>query len=53
MLHVIGAFFGLDKHIVDVNLHGLAHQWSKYLGHQPLVGRSNILQAKRHYIVAI
>ena len=40
MLHVIEAFFGFDKHIVDVDFHGLAHQWSKYLGHQPLIDRS-------------
>ena len=53
VLRVIGAFFGFDKHIIDVDFHGLAHQWSKYLGHQPLIGRFGILQAKRHYIVAV
>ena len=50
---MIGAFFGFDKHIVDVDFHGLAHQWTKYLGHQPVIGRSDILQTKRHYIVVI
>ena len=53
MLCVIEAFFEFDKHIVDVDFHGLAHQWLKYLGHQPLIGRFDILQAKRHYIVAV
>ena len=28
MFRVIGAFFEFDKHIVDVDFHGLAHQWS-------------------------
>ena len=50
---MIEAFFGLAKNIVDVDLHGFAHQWSKYFGHQPLIGCSDILQAKRHYIVAV
>ena len=53
MLLVIGAFFGLDKHIVDIDLHGLAYQRSKYLGHRPLISRSNVFQAKRHHIVIV
>ena len=53
MLRVIGAFFGFDKHIVDIDFHGLAYQESKYIGHKPLIGRSGILQAKRHYIVVV
>ena len=50
---MIGVFFGFDKHIVNIDFHGLAHQWLKYLCYQPLIGRSDILQAKRHYIVAV
>ena len=50
---MIGVFFGIDKHIIDVDFHGLAHHWSKYLGYQPLIGHLDILQAKRHYIVAV
>ena len=39
---MIGALLGFDKHIVDIDFHGLSHQWSKYHGHQPLIGRSGI-----------
>ena len=28
---MIGAFFGFDKHIIDIDFHGLAHQWLKRL----------------------
>ena len=50
---MIGAFFGFDKHIVDVDFHGLAHQWSTYLDHQPYIGYFDVYQAKRHYIVVV
>ena len=33
VLCMIGVFFGFDKHIVDINFHGLSHQWLKYLCH--------------------
>ena len=32
VLRVIDVFFGFDKHIIDVDFHGVAHQWSKNLG---------------------
>ena len=53
MLHVVRALFGLNEHIGYIDLHGLAYQWSKYLGYQPLISRSDVFQAKRHYIITV
>ena len=53
MLLMVEAFFGLNEHIVDIDLHGLAYQRFKYLGYQPLISRSGIFQAKRNYIVIV
>ena len=53
MRHVVEAFFGLDEHIVDIDLHGLAYQRSNYLTYQPLISRSDVFQAKRYYIITV
>ena len=53
MLHVVEAFFELDEHIVDIDLQVLVYQQSKYLSYQPLISRSDVFQAKRHYIVTV
>ena len=50
---VIGVFFGFDKHIIDINLHGFTYQWSEYLGHHPLISRPYVFKVKQHYIVAV
>ena len=50
---VIGAFFGFDEHIININLHGFTYQWSEYLGHHPLISCPCVFQVKRHYIVAV
>ena len=50
---MIRAFFGLDKHIVNIDFHCPAHQWPEYLGHQSLIGCSDVLQTKGHHIVAV
>ena len=50
---MIRVFFGFNKHIVDINFHGLAYQWTKYLCDQSLIGCSCVLQTKRHHIVVV
>ena len=50
---VIGAFFGLDKHVIDINLHGFTYQRSDYLSHHPLIGSPYFFQVKRHYVVVV
>ena len=50
---MIGAFFGFDEHIIDINLHGFTYQWLEYLGHHHLISSPYVFQAKWHYVVAI
>ena len=50
---VIGAFFGFDEHIIDINLNGFTYQRSKYLGHNPLIGCPCVFQVKRHCVVVV
>ena len=53
MLAVVEAFFGLQKHVVDIGLHCVTQQRSEYLSHQPLISCPNILQAERHHMIAV
>ena len=50
---MIGAFIGLDKHVVNIDFHCPANQWPKYLGHQSLIGRPDVLQTKGHHVIEI
>ena len=43
----------LDNHVIDIYFDELAHQRTKEFVHQSLVGRSNVLEAKRHNFVKI
>ena len=53
MLGVVEAFFGFYKQVVDIGFHGVAQQRLEYLSYQSLISRLDILQAKRHHIVAV
>ena len=53
MPRMIGAFFGFDEHIIDIDLHGFTYQWLEYLGHDPLISYPCVFQVKRHYIVVV
>lgn len=39
------------QHIVDIDLHFFSYFFREHLIHKSLVGRSNILQSKRHHFV--
>ena len=53
MLGLVEAFFGFYKHVIDIGFHGVPQQRLEYLGHQPLVSCTGILQAKGHHIIAV
>ena len=50
---MIGAFFALSKHIMNIDFHCPTNQWPEYLGYQSLIGYPYIFQTKRHHVVAV
>ena len=50
---MIRTFFGLDKHVVNIDFLCPANEWSKYLGHQSLIGRLDVLETKGHYVIVV
>ena len=50
---MLGHHLPLYHHIVYVDLNILAQLWFKHFGHHPLIGRTRILQTKRHYLVVV
>lgn len=50
---MIKHFFALDHHVIYVCLHISSQLSFKYPSYNPLIGRSDILQTKRLYLVMI
>ena len=42
-----------DQHVIDICFHGSTQQRFKSTGHHALVGGSDILETKRHYVITI
>ena len=51
--HMLGYYLALHHHIINVDLNILAKLGFKHSSHHSLVGRSCILQSKRHYLIMI
>ena len=53
MLHVISCFEGFDEHVVDINLHRFSELFGEHSVHESLVSCTSVLEAERHYLIAI
>ena len=50
---VVRGNFGLDEHVIYINLYCLANLFLEHHINQTLVGRSYVLESKGHHLVAV
>ncbi|CAA0812575.1 Unknown protein, partial [Striga hermonthica] len=53
MMNIVGNFYRFDKHVVDINFHSALDHTREHLVNKTLVHNPNILQPKRHHVVAL
>ena len=51
--HVLGYYFALYNHIINIDFNAPVQLWFEHFSHHPLISRPYVFQPKRHHLVVI